>query len=368
MRVVVTGAEGFIGRNLVAAVAPRHDVEIIQVTRATSAGDLKKAVAEADSVVHLAGINRPDNDSEFMAGNAALTLEVCEAIRESGRPVAMLLSSSTQADLDNPYGASKRAAEEHALALGRSNGSPVAIYRLPGVFGKWARPNYNSVVATFCHNTVNGMPLSIRDPDAELQLVYVDDVVADFVRRLEGDWPADGKGLVQPIYQTTVGEVARLVGAFRASRDSLVTERVGTGFTRALYSTYVSYLPPEQFTYRLTRHGDTRGMFAEVLKTPDCGQFSFFTAHAGVTRGGHYHHTKTEKFVVLQGKARFRFRHIVDGRSFECVVDGAEPEVVETVPGWTHDITNIGDAEMIVMLWANEIFDRQHPDTFALPL
>lgn len=368
MRVVVTGAEGFIGRNLVAAVAPRRDVEIIPVTRATSAGELKAAVVDADAVVHLAGTNRPSDDSEFMAGNAAFTLEVCEAIRESDRPVALLLSSSAQAVLDNPYGASKRAAEEYAFALSRSHGSPVAIYRLPGVFGKWARPNYNSVVATFCHNTVQGLPLPIRDAEAELRLVYIDDVVMDFVRRLEGNWPVDGWGQIQPVYRTTVGEVARLLGAFRDTRDSLVIERVGTGFTRALYSTYVSHLPPEQFSYKLTRYGDARGLFAEVLKTPDCGQFSFFTAPSGVTRGGHYHHSKTEKFVVLQGKARFRFRHIVDGRNFERVVDGSEPEVVETVPGWAHDITNIGDAAMVVMLWANEIFDREHPDTFALPL
>lgn len=367
MRVVVTGSEGFIGRNLVAAVAPRRDMEIIPVTRATSVGVLREAVAAADAVVHLAGTNRPSNDSEFMVGNAALTLEVCEAIRLCGRPVGLLLSSSTQADLDNPYGASKRAAEEHVFALHRS-GNPVAVYRLPGVFGKWARPNYNSVVATFCHNAVRDLPLPIRDPQAELRLVYIDDVVADFVKRLGGDWPADGRGEVQPVYRTTVGEVARLLGTFRATRDSLVTERVGAGFIRALYSTYISYLPPEQFSYSLPKYGDARGVFAEILKTPDCGQFSYFTAPPGVTRGGHYHHTKTEKFVVLQGRARFRFRHIVDGRSFEHVVDGAEPEVVETVPGWAHDITNIGSADMVVMLWANEIFDRQNPDTFAFTL
>jgi UDP-2-acetamido-2,6-beta-L-arabino-hexul-4-ose reductase len=367
-RVVITGAGGFIARNLIAALAPRTDIDVVQVTRATSLVELDEAVAGADVVVHLAGTNRPLNESEFLPGNAGTTQQVCDAIRRSGRRIPLLLSSSTQASRDNAYGTSKRAAEDHVLDLHQVLGSPVAVYRLPGVFGKWARPNYNSVVATFCHNTVNDLPLSIHDPAAELQLVYIDDVVADFVRRLDGDWPAEGRADVHPVYRTTVGEVADLVRAFRATRDTLTIERVGTGFVRALYSTYISYLQPEQFSYRVPKYGDPRGMFAEVLKTPDCGQFSYFTAYPGVTRGSHYHHTKTEKFIVLRGKARFRFRHIVDGRSFDLEVDGAEPEVVETVPGWAHDITNIGDAEMIVMLWANEVFDRDRPDTYASTL
>ena len=284
--------------------------------------------------------------------------------RPGGR-VPLILASSAQAELDNPYGRSKRMAEEHVFRLHAEAGSPVAVYRLPGVFGKWARPNYNSVVATFCHNTAHGLPLNIHDPQAQLRLVYVDDVVQDFLRRIEGDWPADGRAKVAPVYETTVGEVAELVCSFRATRDTLMIERVGTGLIRALYSTYISYLPPEQFSYKVPKYGDPRGVFAEVLKTPDCGQFSFFTAHPGVTRGSHYHHTKTEKFVVIRGTARFRFRHILDGRTFELTVDGETPEVVETVPGWAHDITNVGDSDMVVMLWANEVFDRQRPDTFA---
>ena len=368
MRVVISGAGGFIGRNLVAALAPKDGFEVLPVNRATSSDELDAAVAGADAVVHLAGTNRPLDENEFMPGNVGTTQQICDAIRRSGRRIPLLLSSSTQASRDNAYGTSKRAAEDSVLALHREVGCPVAIYRLPGVFGKWARPNYNSVVATFCHNVVHGLPLTIHDPAAELQLVYIDDVVADFIRRLDGDWPAEGRAEVRPVYGTTVGEVAGLVRAFRATRDTLMIERVGTGFVRALYSTYISYLPPEQFSYRVPKYGDPRGMFAEVLKTPDCGQFSFFTAHPGVTRGSHYHHTKTEKFIVLRGKARFRFRHIVDGRSFELVVDGAEPEVVETVPGWAHDITNVGDSDMVVMLWANEVFDRQRPDTYASTL
>lgn len=366
MRVVVTGAGGFIGRNLAAALATRPDVEVVPVTRATSPADAQTAIASADAVVHLAGVNRPPDQSQFMPGNAGSALQVCEAIRSSGQRIPLLLASSSQASRDNPYGVSKRAAEDHVFALHRDFGSPVAVYRLPGVFGKWARANYNSVVATFCHNTVHGLTLTINN--AGLELVYIDDVVTDFIRRLDGEWPADGRAEVQPVYRTTVGEVARLISAFRAMRDTLTVERVGTGLVRALYSTYISYLPPEQFSYKVPKYGDQRGLFAEVLKTPDCGQFSFFTAHPGVTRGGHYHHSKTEKFVVLQGRARFRFRHVLDGRSFELMVDGSEPEVVETVPGWAHDITNIGDSDMVVMLWANEVFDRQRPDTYACAL
>jgi UDP-2-acetamido-2,6-beta-L-arabino-hexul-4-ose reductase len=353
---------------LVVALAPRGDVDVVRITSTSSLDDLYDAIAHADAVVHLAGTNRPTHESEFMLGNAETARQVCAAIRKSGRPVPLLLSSSSQASRDNAYGASKRAAEQHVMALQREYGSPVGVYRLPGVFGKWARPNYNSVVATFCHNVVNGLPLAIHNAAAELQLVYVDDVVADFVRRLDGQWPPDGRAEVEPIYRTTVGEVAELVRTFRATRDTLTIERVGAGFVRALYSTYISYLPPEKFSYRLPSYNDPRGSFAEVLKTPDCGQFSFFTTRPGVTRGSHYHHSKTEKFVVLTGKARFRFRQIVDGRAFELQVDGSEPHVVETVPGWAHDITNVGDTDMVVMLWANEVFDRQRPDTFASAL
>jgi UDP-2-acetamido-2,6-beta-L-arabino-hexul-4-ose reductase len=200
---------------------------------------------------------------------------------------------------------------------------------------------------------------------AVVRLVYVDDVVADFLRRLDGDWPADGRAEVASVYEATVGELADTIQTFRSSRQSLMTAPVGTGLTRALYATYVSYLPPGQFTYDLPKHGDARGVFVEMLKTPDCGQFSFFTAHPGVTRGGHYHHTKTEKFLVIKGTARFRFRHILSDESFELRTSGDQPTVVESVPGWAHDITNEGDTEMFVMLWANEVFDRARPDTYA---
>lgn len=365
MRVVITGADGFLGKNLRAALMELAGIEVLPITRANAASALEQAIAQADAVVHLAGVNRPQSADEFATGNADFTLSVCNAVRSTARPVPLLLSSSTQAERDNPYGASKRAAENHVFSLAADAGSPVAVYSLPNVFGKWARPNYNSAVATFCHNTVHGLPLAIHDPAAVVRLVYVDDVVADFLRRIDGDWPTDGRAEVAPVYEATVGELAQTIEAFRASRQSLMTAPVGTGLNRALYATYVSYLPPEKFTYDVPKYGDARGVFVEMLKTPDCGQFSFFTAHPGVTRGGHYHHTKTEKFLVIKGNARFGFRHILSGETFELVTSGDQPTIVESVPGWAHDITNVGGTELLVMLWANEVFNRARPDTYA---
>jgi UDP-2-acetamido-2,6-beta-L-arabino-hexul-4-ose reductase len=223
-------------------------------------------------------------------------------------------------------------------------------------------------VATFCHNIARDLPIQVNDPAAPVTLVYVDDVINRFVQLMDGaDAAVDAEGFasVAPQYTTTVGELARQVQVFKDSRRTLMTERVGTGLLRALYSTYVSYLPPELFAYSVPQYGDPRGVFAEMLKTPDCGQFSYFTAHPGITRGGHYHHSKTEKFLVIKGQARFKFRHMQTGQAHELVTSGDKAEVVETVPGWTHDITNIGSDEMVVMLWANEVFDRARPDTFA---
>jgi UDP-2-acetamido-2,6-beta-L-arabino-hexul-4-ose reductase len=255
------------------------------------------------------------------------------------------------------------AAEQAVQQLCAATGHPAIIYRLPGVFGKWCKPNYNSVVATFCHNIARGLPIQINDPAARLQLVYVDDVVSSFITALEA--PATGltHGEVTPLYTTTLGELAQQIRAFSDCRTSLMSERVGTGLVRALYATYVSHLPNEMFSYGVPQHADRRGMFVEFLKTPDSGQFSYFTAHPGITRGGHYHHTKTEKFLVIKGQALFRFRHLLTDERYELHISGATPVVVDTIPGWTHDITNVGTEEMVVMLWANENFDRQRPDT-----
>ncbi len=365
MKVLITGSNGFIGKNLMVRLGELEGFETLGFDREDSLEDLEERVGRADAVVHLAGINRPAEVKEFAEGNVDLTVRLCELIAATRRKIPLIISSSIQAELANPYGESKRGAEAAGEALAKKTGNPVAIYRLPGVFGKWCRPNYNSVVATFCHNIANDLPIQINDPAAAIRLVYVDDVVAEFIRILDGMPDGLTRGEVSPVYGITLGELAAQIEAFKNCRETLVSERVGAGMVRALYATYVSYLPPAKFAYDLPKYGDERGVFVEMLKTQDSGQFSFFTAHPGITRGGHYHHTKTEKFLVIKGSARFGFRHVVSGERYEVFTSGDKPQVVETVPGWTHDITNVGQEEMVVMLWANEIFDRARPDTIA---
>jgi UDP-2-acetamido-2,6-beta-L-arabino-hexul-4-ose reductase len=370
MRVLITGANGFIGKNLQLHLAERKDVQVACFARGDDLAQLSVLLQGVDFVFHLAGVNRPQDPAEFVAGNVDLTRALCQAVgavaASTGKKIPVIYTSSTQADRDNAYGASKRGAENALFQLQREHGVPVHVFRLPNVFGKWCKPNYNSAVATFCHNIARDLPILVNDPAAVVTLVYVDVVIERFIQLMDGaDAAADDLATVNPQYTTTVGELARQVQAFKDSRTTLMTDRVGTGLVRALYATYVSYLPPELFAYSVPQYGDPRGVFAEMLKTPDCGQFSYFTAHPGITRGGHYHHSKTEKFLVIKGQARFKFRHMQTGETHVLVTSGAKAEVVETVPGWTHDITNIGADEMIVMLWANEVFDRQRPDTFA---
>jgi len=365
MRVLVTGARGFIGKNLIVHLEEDDQFSVLTYSRENSLDELGGLVEQADAIIHLAGENRPEDVSSFEKVNAGLTQSLCNAIRTTGRQIPMVLASSTQAGLDNPYGLSKRSAEEIVEALAKEAGNPACICRLPGVFGKWCKPNYNSVVATFCHNIAQDLPIQINDPTASIRLVYVDDVVEAFVQAIQ----QSGKGVsnlsITPEYSITLGELADQIKAFKNCRESLISEQVGKGLVRALYSTYVSYLNPDQFSYSLTKNRDERGVFVEMLKTKDSGQFSFFTIYSGQTRGGHYHHSKTEKFLVIKGRARFGFRHIISGDTYELCTSGDELRVVDTVPGWTHDITNVGEEEMVVMLWANEIFDRDKPDTIT---
>ncbi|QDF67638.1 SDR family oxidoreductase [Shewanella sp. SNU WT4] len=367
MRIIVTGAKGFIGKNLCLMLNENGYNDVVEIDRETSLDVLAKLLLDADFVYHLAGVNRPDNDAEFLEGNTDLTTFITNQLEMSGKSVPLVISSSIQAELDNPYGRSKSLAEISVEEYGKSTNSPYYIYRFPNVFGKWCRPNYNSFVATFCHNIINDLDVTINDPLAPVNLVYIDDVCHGLISLLDGSKSIGFKS-VKPEYHTTVGDVATLLRSFKHSRDNLITENVGAGLSRALYSTYLSYLSPAQFSYSIPSYGDERGVFSEMLKTKDAGQFSFFTAYPGITRGGHYHHTKNEKFLVVKGKALFKFEHIATGERYELETDSSFPRIVETVPGWSHDITNTGDEEMIVLLWANEIFDREAPDTFACPL
>ncbi len=368
MKILVTGSNGFIAKNFIQFLSEESEIEVLKFNRDSSSEELEQSVLAADWIVHLAGINRPLNEQEFIEGNITLTQKIANILKRAKKQTPIILSSSIQAERDNAYGQSKLGGEQVLLELNQQQGNAVYICRLANVFGKWSRPNYNSAVATFCYNTANDLPIQIHDENALIRLVYVDDVIESFWNVIQGTQKVEQTFAIEPEYQISVGELARTLAGFKHSRESLITDRVGTGLTRALYSTYLSFLKPEQFDYSVPKYGDQRGVFVEMLKTPDAGQFSYFTAHPGITRGGHYHHTKTEKFLVIKGKALFKFRHVVTGEFYELETTGDEPRIVETVPGWTHDITNIGNEEMVVMLWANEIFDREKPDTYAMPL
>ena len=364
MRILVTGSNGFIGKNLVVRLN-ELGLHTEVYTRKNSVQDLPNLIEKSDFIVHLAGENRPIDEKYFDTINVGLTASICESVHSIGRQIPIILASSVQATLDNAYGKSKLDAEVVVKSLESNTGSPIYIYRLPGVFGKWCKPNYNSVVATFCHNISHNLPIRVNDPSFELNLVYIDDVVEEFVQIIQGQKDNKKELSVQPEYKIKLGDLVTQIELFRKGRDSLISERVGDGLTRKLYSTYVSCLSPEQFAYSIPSYGDERGIFAEMLKTKDSGQFSFFTAKPGVTRGGHYHHSKTEKFLVIQGRARFGFRHVVSDETHEITTSVNKLKIVEAVPGWSHDITNIGTEEMVVMLWANEIFDPDNPDTIV---
>ena len=364
MKVLVTGSDGFVGKNLLVKLA-ENSIDFVCFSRRHAVDDLVSLLTDIDFVFHLAGVNRPQDPNDFDKQNRELTARLCEAIQKTGRAIPVAFTSSIQAAYDNAYGISKKIAEEALIQLNKAIQSPIYLYRLPNVFGKWAKPNYNSVVATFCHNIAQDLPIRIDDPSKIVPLIYIDDLLESFMSMLSNLQYGVSRPVVKPEYSISVGMLASQIKAFHDSRSALMTEEVGIGLTRALYATYLSSLRPEQFAYVVPAYEDSRGRFVEMLKTKDSGQFSFFTANPGITRGGHYHHTKSEKFLVLQGLARFGFRNILTNETFELSVDGLSPKIVETIPGWTHDITNIGENELIVMLWASEAFDGARPDTIT---
>jgi UDP-2-acetamido-2,6-beta-L-arabino-hexul-4-ose reductase len=363
MRVLVTGANGFIGKNLTAHLNDQEQFSVLVFNRENSLCELEGLIKKADAVVHLAGENRPLDVTKFETINVGLTESICEAIRFSQKKIPLIFASSVQAEHSNLYGESKLAAEKAVRSLANEIGNAVYIYRLPGVFGKWCKQNYNSVVATFCFNISHNIPIKIEDKSTLLRLVYIDDLVLNFIHTIQQDSCEIQTIEIKPEYSITVGELADQIATFQNCRTNLSLEKVGSGLTRALYSTYMSYLSPEQFSYALPIYNDKRGSFVEIIKTLNHGQFSYFTAHSGVTRGGHYHHTKSEKFLVVKGKACFRFKQVDTGQSFEIITSSDEPKIVDTIPGWAHEITNIGSEEMVVFLWANEIFNKELPDT-----
>lgn len=366
MKIGVTGSSGFLGTNLTFRLRELRCADVVILGRHMDAAELAGLLRDVGFVVHLAGVNRSTDAAEFDKGNRGFTARLADAMQRLRRPPRVAYASSIQAVGDTSYGLSKRGAEEVLAEYTRETGAAVYVFRLPNVFGKWSRPDYNSVVATFCHHVSRGLPIDVHDPNTRIRLAYVDDVL-DAMMVLVSDARREGGFLdVQPEYSVTVGELAEIVSSFRESRSSLEVPHVGGGLVRALYATYVSFLPPEAFSYGIPRHEDARGVFVEMLKTRDSGQVSYFTALPGVTRGEHYHHSKTEKFLVIKGVARFGFRELRTGQLYEIVVRGGDGRIVETIPGWAHDVTNVGHDELVVMLWANEVYDRRRPDTISM--
>jgi UDP-2-acetamido-2,6-beta-L-arabino-hexul-4-ose reductase len=367
--VLVTGARGFIGRNLAARLSTIPDLALFLLDIENADNEWREALSRADVVLHLAGINRPKNVEEFETGNAGLTEWMCDTLRALGRKPKIVMSSSIQAALDNPYGTSKRKGEEALTAFGRETGAPVSIYRLKNVFGKWCRPNYNSVTATFCHNIAHDLPLSISDPANVVDLIYVDDIVEAFLQELanpavapESCYAAD----TIPSTRITLGDLAGRIQAFHDMRSSLRVPDFSVRFNQCLYATYLSYIEPGRQEYGLDIKSDPRGSLAEFIKSQHFGQIFVSHTHPGITRGNHYHHTKTEKFFVIGGEALIRMRHIEGGAVTEFCVRGDEYRVVDIPPGYTHSIANIGTGEMIALFWASEIFDPDRPDTYFL--
>lgn len=363
--VLITGTEGFIGKNLRVSLQSREDVRLLCFDVQDDPDLLDDLLEQADFVFHLAGVNRPEHVDEFCRGNSELTERICSRLTASGRKASLLISSSTQALLDNPYGNSKRDAEKAVFAYGRKTGAPVHVYRLTNVFGKWSRPNYNSVVSTFCHNVAHNLDIAIFDPEREMELVYIDDVVAAFVAQLDAINMGSNEYLtVGPSYCITLGELARRIRMLRDIRATLLMPNLSDDFTRKLHATYLSYLATTDFAYNLDTKTDSRGTLAELIKSEQFGQIFVSRTHQGITRGNHHHHSKIEKFCVLQGDAIIRFRHVLNNEVLEYRVSGTDFRVVDIPPGYTHHIENITVGEMIVLFWANQIFDPENPDTF----
>jgi UDP-2-acetamido-2,6-beta-L-arabino-hexul-4-ose reductase len=370
VKALVTGANGFIGKNLVVAMR-RVGVEVEEIDVDSTPGAIAAGVTGTSVVFHLAGINRPERNEEFTAGNVGSLESLFAAIDQASegagalRPM-IVLSSSRHAAQDNPYGRSKLAAEQELQTYSIHTGAPAVIYRLPGVFGKWCRPNYNSVVATFCHNITRNLPITISDPGREVELVYVDDVIAEFMTHLTRRAEGVSHREVKPTFSISVGELAARIHAFRAMRKTLEVAEVSDPFTRRLLSTYTSYLPAADLACSLEQRMDVRGTLAELLKSERFGQIFISRTKPGMTRGNHYHDSKVEKFAVLEGDAVIRFRHILDEDVIDYLVSGKEFRVVDIPPGYTHSIQNVGQSDLIVLFWAYEPLNPADPDTYPL--
>ena len=388
MNILITGANGFVGRNLSAQLrnirdgkaknyALTSDLTLYEYDLGSTAEALAAYCKEAAFVFNLAGVNRPKDPSEFMKGNFGFASTLLDTLRKHGNTCPVMNSSSIQAAQDNPYGASKRAGEQLLFDYARETGAKVLIYRFPNLFGKWCRPNYNSVVATFCHNIARDLPIQVNDPSASMHLVYIDDVVDELIGALTGGEHRDGEFCCVPTsHKITLGEIVELLRSFRQMPETLdVPDTTANGFAKKLYATYLSYLPPDRFAYDLKMNSDPRGSFTEIVRTADRGQFSVNISKPGITKGQHWHHTKNEKFVVVHGHGLIQLRKVgtdENGHSYPVVeyeVSGERIQVVEMIPGYTHNIINLSTTEdLVTVMWASESFDPNRPDTYFEPV
>ncbi|MFC0187172.1 capsular polysaccharide biosynthesis protein CapF [Fictibacillus aquaticus] len=367
MKLIITGANGFIAKNLITELRNRGYNDLFEYTRKTSLADLDEYCKKADFVFHLAAVNRPKDQSEFMDGNYGFTSQLIELLKKHNNNCPILVSSSTQAALDNPYGISKKAGEDIIFKYGKETGAKVLVYRFPNVFGKWCRPNYNSAIATFCHNISRDLPIKVNASSVVMNLVYIDDVVEELINALNGNENNKGHLCEVPVVHTaTLGEIVEKIKSFKISREERTIPNMSDQLTKKLYSTYLSYLPEKQFSYDLKMNEDHRGSFTEFIKTPDRGQVSINISKPGITKGNHWHHTKNEKFLVVSGEGVIRFRRIDSEDVIEYYVSGQQLQVLDIPTGFTHNIENIGNTDMVTVMWANEHFDPNRPDTYFL--
>lgn len=365
MKILVTGSNGFIAKNLIIELQNRGYHNLLLCNRDTTMETLEKYIEECDVLIHLAGVNRPPREEDFYTENVGFTEKIIEVLNEKHRQINMIFSSTIQAGRHKSYEASKQEAERILHKYAQESGSSLSVFRLPNVFGKWCRPNYNSVIATFCYNISHGLDIKINDPDAGLQLVYIDDVVDELICCLDRkNGIEDEYREIPDIYRTTVGEVAQIISSFRQERETLNVPDVGNLLVKKLYSTYLSYMEPEDYKYELKMNVDARGSFTEFLHLLNGGQVSVNVARPGIVKGNHWHHTKIEKFLVVKGTASIRFRHMITGKTIEYIVSGDKLEVVDIPVGYTHNITNIGTEDLVTVMWANETFNKDKPDTF----
>ena len=365
-KVLVTGAKGFIGKNLVLELKNRKTFEIFECDVDTTEDQLAQFAKECEFVFHLAGVNRPQRTEEFMEGNYGFTTKLLEILQKNENRSPILMSSSIQAKLDNDYGKSKKAGEDYILDYGSNNSIATYVFRLPNVYGKWCRPNYNSAIATFCNNIARGLEIKVNDRSTLLTVVYIDDVVNAFIDAADGIVERDDDGYCKvPVEdKITLGEIVDTLYSFKDSRKTLSVANMNRGVIKKLYSTYLSYLPEDEFAYDLRMNADARGSFTEFLRTDGQGQVSINISKPHIVKGNHWHHTKNEKFLVVKGTGVIRFRKIGTDKVIEYPVSGDKLQVVDIPCGYTHNIENVGDDDMVTVMWANEPFDKDHPDTF----